>query len=625
MKTSFEISRDVPLVHMRQYMALLGLTDDDFDFYGKYTGKIRLEWLDKMRDRPDGKLILVTAMTPTSRGEGKTLTSVGIGQAIGRLGRRGMIALREPSLGPVFGMKGGATGGGYAQVIPMEDINLHFNGDIHAITAAHNLLAAMLDNHIYQGNEKRIDVTRVLWPRAMDMNDRALRHIVVGLGGKTNGVPRETGVVITAASEVMAILALATGREDLKKRLGDIVVANDVDGQAVTARDIGADRAMAVVLKDAIQPNLVQTIEHTPALVHAGPFANIAHGTSSVVAARTALKLADYVVTECGFAADLGGEKFFDIVCRQSGLYPNAVVIVATTRAIKRHGGVAEKPADLLEKENPAAFEAGLANLGVHIRSMKKFGVPIVVALNRYPFDTEQEIATLRRYCEGNEVAFAPHDAFMKGGDGAVELAGDRDETGRLQPHAGAEIPLRARRDPAGEGAPHRDRDLRRGRRLLREGREDEAGPLRQAGLRQAPGVHREDPVLALGQREAPRRAQGLHGDGDRRHPLRRRRLHRGGLRRHHAHAGTPRGPRGGAHGYRRVGEHHREYLFCSRPRYIFSSTLRTLSSMVCARSVRVPALITHDTRGTPIPCSTSWQRLTAANTASQSPSMLVP
>ncbi|HEU4364598.1 MAG TPA: formate--tetrahydrofolate ligase, partial [Candidatus Krumholzibacteria bacterium] len=276
---------------------------------------------------------------------------------------------------------------------------------------------------IYQGNEKRIDVTRVLWPRAMDMNDRALRHIVVGLGGKTNGVPRETGVVITAASEVMAILALATGREDLKKRLGDIVVANDVDGQAVTARDIDADRAMAVVLKDAIQPNLVQTIEHTPALVHAGPFANIAHGTSSVVATRTALKLADYVVTECGFAADLGGEKFFDIVCRQSGLYPNAVVIVATTRAIKRHGGVAEKPTDLLEKENPAAFEAGLANLGVHIRSMKKFGVPIVVALNRYPFDTEGEIATLRRYCEGNEVAFAPHDAFMKGGEGAVELA----------------------------------------------------------------------------------------------------------------------------------------------------------------------------------------------------------
>lgn len=423
MKTSFEISRDVPLVHMRQYMAQLGLTDDDFDFYGKYTGKIRLEWLEKMRDRPDGKLILVTAMTPTSRGEGKTLTSVGIGQAMGRLGRRGMIALREPSLGPVFGMKGGATGGGFAQVIPMEDINLHFNGDIHAITTAHNLLAAMLDNHIYQGNEKRIDVTRVLWPRAMDMNDRALRHIVVGLGGKTSGIPRETGFVITAASEVMAILALATGREDLRKRLGDIVIAHDVDGAVVTARDIGANRAMAVVLKDAIQPNLVQTIEHTPALVHAGPFANIAHGTSSVVAARTALKLADYVVTECGFAADLGGEKFFDIVCRQSGLYPNAVVIVATTRAIKRHGGVSEKPADLLEKENPAAFEAGLANLGVHIRSMKKFGVPIVVALNRYPFDTEAEIATLRRFCEGNEVAFAPHDAFMKGGDGALELA----------------------------------------------------------------------------------------------------------------------------------------------------------------------------------------------------------
>ena len=423
MKTSFEISREVPLVHMRTYMAQLDLTDDDFDFYGKYTGKIRLDWLDKMHDRPDGKLILVTAMTPTSRGEGKTLTSVGLGQAIGKLGKRGMISLREPSLGPVFGMKGGATGGGYSQVIPMEDINLHFNGDIHAITTAHNLLAAMLDNHIYQGNEKRIDVTRVLWNRALDMNDRALRHIVVGLGGRLHGIPRETGFVITAASEVMAILALATGRADLKKRLGDIVIAYDIDGQVVTARDIGADRAMAVVLKDAIQPNLVQTIEHTPALVHAGPFANIAHGTSSVIAARTALKLADYVVTECGFAADLGGEKFFDIVCRQSGLYPNAVVIVATTRAIKRHGGVAEKPPELLEKENPAAFEAGLANLGVHIRSMKKFGVPIVVALNRYPFDTEAEIGSLRRFCEGSEVAFAPHDAFMKGGDGARELA----------------------------------------------------------------------------------------------------------------------------------------------------------------------------------------------------------
>ncbi|HEX5130963.1 MAG TPA: formate--tetrahydrofolate ligase [Candidatus Krumholzibacteria bacterium] len=423
MKTSFEISRDVPLVHMRQYMALLGLAEDDFDFYGKFQGKIRLEALERWKDRPDGKLILVTAMTPTSRGEGKTLTSVGLGQAIGKLGKKGMIALREPSLGPVFGMKGGATGGGYAQVIPMEDINLHFNGDIHALTAAHNLLAAMLDNHIYQGNELRIDVTRVLWPRALDMNDRALRHIVVGLGGRTHGVPRETGFVITAASEVMAILALATSRDDLKQRLGDIVVAYNLDGGVVTARDIGADRAMAVVLKDAIQPNLVQTIEHTPALIHAGPFANIAHGTSSVIAARTALKLADYVVTECGFGADLGGEKYFDIVCRQSGLYPNAVVIVATTRAIKRHGGVAEKPPELLEQENPAAFESGLANLGAHIRSMQKFGVPIVVTLNRYPFDSAAEIATLEKFCHAHEVAFAPHDAFMQGGEGATELA----------------------------------------------------------------------------------------------------------------------------------------------------------------------------------------------------------
>ncbi len=423
MKSAVEISRDVPLTHMRVFMAQLGLTDDDFDFYGKFTGKIRLEWLEKQKDRPDGRLILVTAMTPTSRGEGKTLTTVGIGQAIGKLGKKGIIALREPSLGPVFGIKGGATGGGYAQVIPMEDINLHFNGDIHAITTAHNLLAALLDNHIYQGNTRRVDITRVLWPRALDMNDRALRHVVVGLGGHAHGIPRESGFIITAASEIMAILALATGREDLKKRLGDIVIGFDEDGAAVTARDIGAERAMAVVLKDAIQPNLVQTIEHTPALVHAGPFANIAHGTSSVVAARIGLKLADYVVTECGFASDLGGEKFFDIVCRQSGLYPNAVVIVATTRAIKRQGGVAEKPPELLEQENMPAFEAGLANLAVHVRSMKKFGVPVVVALNRYPFDREGEIASLRRFCASHEVAFAPHDAFARGGDGATELA----------------------------------------------------------------------------------------------------------------------------------------------------------------------------------------------------------
>ena len=424
MRSSLEIARDVPMLDIRTYMAQLGLTDDDFDFTGKFTGKIRLDWLDRQAGKPDGKLILVTAMTPTSKGEGKTLTTVGVGQAIGKLGKKGIIALREPSLGPVFGMKGGATGGGFAQVLPMEDINLHFNGDIHAITAAHNLLAAMLDNHIYQGNEKRIDVTRVLWPRALDMNDRALRHIVVGLGGSTGGVPRESTFVITAASEVMAIVALAQSREDLKRRLGAIVVAYDLDGKVVTAHDIGAERAMAVVLKNAIQPNLTQTIEHTPALVHAGPFANIAHGTSSIVAARCALKLADYVVTECGFGSDLGGEKFFDIVCRQSGLYPNAIVIVSTTRAIKRHGGVPEKPSEMLERENMAAFETGLGNLGAHIRAMQHFGVPIVVALNRYPFDTEKEIAMLREFCQRHNVSFAPHEAFARGGDGATELAG---------------------------------------------------------------------------------------------------------------------------------------------------------------------------------------------------------
>jgi formate--tetrahydrofolate ligase len=435
MRSSLEIARDTPMVDVRTHLAQLGLTDDDVDSYGKFTGKIRLDWLEKQADKPNGKLILVTAMTPTSKGEGKTLTTVGIGQGIGKLGKKGIIALREPSLGPVFGMKGGATGGGYSQVLPMEDINLHFTGDIHAITAAHNLLAAMLDNHIYQGNEKRVDVTRVLWPRALDMNDRALRHIVVGLGGATHGVPRESAFLITAASEVMAIVALAHGRDDLKRRLGDIVVAYDLDGKVVTARDIGADRAMSVVLKDAIQPNLAQTIEHTPAIVHAGPFANIAHGTSSVVAARCALKLADYVVTECGFGSDLGGEKFFDIVCRQSGLYPNAVVVVSTTRAIKRHGGVPEKPAESLEQENMKAFEIGLGNLGQHITAMKKFGVPIVVALNRYPFDTANEIAAVRQYCEKLDVAFAPHEAFARGGEGATELAGIAMKLADKNPH----------------------------------------------------------------------------------------------------------------------------------------------------------------------------------------------
>lgn len=422
MLSNIAIAQRATLNPIRNIMDQLGISDDDFEFYGKYTGKIRLETLDKFSNRPNGKLILVTAMTPTSHGEGKTLTTVGLGQALARIGRKGIIALREPSLGPVFGIKGGATGGGYSQVIPMELINLHFNGDMHAVTTAHNLLAAMLDNHLHKGNDLRIDVTNILWNRAMDMNDRALRHIVVGLGGRVNGIPRESGFVITAASEVMAILALAASRTDLKKRLGEIVVGYNLKGDMVRARDLQAERAMAVILNDAIMPNLVQTIEHTPALVHAGPFANIAHGTNSVIADRIALKLADYVVTECGFGADLGGEKFFDIVCRQSELWPAAVVIVATCRAMKLHGGVPDK-AEELSKENPVAFRQGLANLEVHVRNMRKFGVPVIVAINKFPFDTPAEINAILDLCQRLEIECATHEAFLKGGEGVIALA----------------------------------------------------------------------------------------------------------------------------------------------------------------------------------------------------------
>ncbi len=420
MISSIDLAQQASLHPIRTFLEPLGLADEDFDFYGQYTGKVRLHTLDKLAHQPDGKLILVTAMTPTRAGEGKTLTSVGLGQAMGQLGKRGMITLREPSLGPVFGIKGGAAGGGYAQVLPMERINLHFNGDLHAITAAHNLLAAMLDNHLHQGNALDLDVREIIWPRALDMNDRALRNIVVGLGGRINSVPRETGFVITAASEIMAILALATSRADLKRRLGNIVVGFSRQGTPVRAADLQAEGAMAVLLNEAIMPNLVQTLEHTPALIHAGPFANIAHGTSSVLAARMALKLADYVVTEAGFAADLGAEKFFNIVCRSAGLWPSAVVVVATCRAIKLHGGAA---ASALDVPDPEAFSKGLANLRVHVRNMQKFGIPVVVGLNRFPTDTVDEIHEVTSFCTDLGVRCVPHTAFADGGAGATALA----------------------------------------------------------------------------------------------------------------------------------------------------------------------------------------------------------
>jgi formate--tetrahydrofolate ligase len=423
MATDLEIARNVKLVEISKLLNQLNISEDDFVYYGKYTGKIKLSILEKLSSHPDGKLILVTAMSPTNFGEGKTLTSIGLGQALNRIGKKGIVAVREPSVGPVFGIKGGAAGGGHSQILPMEMINLHFNGDLSAITAAHNLLAAIQDNHILKGNDLRIDVTNILWNRTMDMNDRSLRQIVIGLGGRKNGVPRESGFVITAASEVMAILALASSRTDLKKRLGEIAVGYNYDGKLVYAKDLKANNAMAVLLNDAIMPNLVQTSENTPALVHAGPFANIAHGTNSILSDKIALKLADYVVTECGFGADLGAEKFFDIVCRNTDIWPSAVVIVATCRAIKFHGGVPAKPESLLYEENPEAFNKGLKNLDVHIKNMKKYGIPIVVTLNKFPKDTADEIKMVYDLCKSNNVECSSHEAYLKGGEGAVELA----------------------------------------------------------------------------------------------------------------------------------------------------------------------------------------------------------
>ena len=423
MLTDQEIAKKTSLLPIAKIAEKIGIREDEFESYGKYSGKIKLSILERLKDQPDGKLILVTAMSPTNFGEGKTLTSIGLGQALNRLGKKAIVAIREPSLGPVFGMKGGAAGGGYSQVLPMELINLQFNGDFSAVTTAHNLLAAMIDNHIIKGNELNIDLNRILWKRTMDMNDRALRNIVVGLGGSANGVPRETGFVITAASEIMAILALSESRADLKRRLGEIVVAYNNDQQLIRAKDLDAHRAMAVILNDAIMPNLVQTTENTPALVHAGPFANIAHGTNSILADKIALKLSDYVVTECGFGTELGAEKFFNIVCRNNPIWPSVVVIVATCRAIKFHGGVPQKPASALQEENLEAFAKGLKNLEAHIRNMKKFGVPVVVAINRFPFDTPKEIEMIEKLCAELKVECAPHEAYAKGGAGTIELA----------------------------------------------------------------------------------------------------------------------------------------------------------------------------------------------------------
>jgi len=419
MKSDIEIARENDIQPIEEVAAKVGISSDDLEFYGKYKAKISDELYQKLKDKPNGKLVLVTAINPTPAGEGKTTTTIGLSQALNKLGKKSCVALREPSLGPCMGVKGGAAGGGFAQVVPMEDINLHFTGDFHAITCANNLLSAMLDNHIQQGNTANIDPRRIVWKRAVDMNDRALRNVIVGLGGRTDGVPREDGFIITVASEIMAILCLCEGLSDMKERLGKIIIGYTYANEPVTAADIGANGAMAALLKDAVKPNLVQTLEHTPAIIHGGPFANIAHGCNSVRATKLALKISDVCVTEAGFGADLGAEKFFDIKCRKAGLKPDAVVLVATIRALKYNGGVKKED---LNAENVEAVKDGVCNLRKHISNLGKFGVPVVVTLNSFATDSENEIAVVKNECEAMGAEFALSEVFAKGGEGGKAL-----------------------------------------------------------------------------------------------------------------------------------------------------------------------------------------------------------
>ncbi len=420
MKTDIQIAQEATMQPIVAVAEQLGIAADDLELYGKYKAKLSDELMNRVASNPDGKLVLVTAINPTPAGEGKTTTSIGLAQAMGKLNKKAILALREPSLGPCFGIKGGAAGGGYAQVVPMEDLNLHFTGDFHAITSANNLLAAMLDNHIQQGNSLGIDPRQVVWKRCLDMNDRALRNIVIGLGAKTDGMVREDHFVITVASEIMAVLCLADDMEDLKRRLGRMIVAYSYNGKPVTAADLQAVGAMAALLKDALKPNLIQTLEHTPAIVHGGPFANIAHGCNSVRATKTALKLADITITEAGFGADLGAQKFFDIKCRKAGLKPDAVVLVATVRALKYNGGVAK--ADLSE-ENLDALKKGIVNLEKHIENLQKYQVPVIVTLNAFVTDTEAEVSYIEQFCKERGCDFALSEVWAKGGEGGIALA----------------------------------------------------------------------------------------------------------------------------------------------------------------------------------------------------------
>jgi formate--tetrahydrofolate ligase len=420
MKTDIQIAQEAHLLHIKEVAAKLNIEEDDLEYYGKYKAKLSDELWNKVKDKPDGKLVLVTAINPTPAGEGKTTTTVGLGEALGQLNKKAVIALREPSLGPCFGIKGGAAGGGYAQVVPMEDLNLHFTGDFHAITSANNLLAAVLDNHLHQGNVLNIDPNQIVWKRCVDMNDRALRNIVIGLGRKTDGVVREDHFIITVASEIMAILCLADNMKDLKERLGRIIVAYTYEGNPVTAQELNVVGSMAALLKDALKPNLIQTIENTPAIIHGGPFANIAHGCNSVRATQTALKLADIVVTEAGFGADLGAEKFFDIKCTSANLKPSAVVLVATVRALKYNGGVQKTELGI---KNLEALKMGIVNLEKHIENLQKYGVPVVVTLNRFVTDTDEELSYVKDFCESKNCEFALSEVWEKGGKGGIELA----------------------------------------------------------------------------------------------------------------------------------------------------------------------------------------------------------
>ena len=420
MLTDVQIAQSAKMEPIKEIAAKVGLSEDDLELYGKYKAKISLETIERLKDKKDGKLVLVTAINPTPAGEGKTTTMIGLAQSLNKIGKKTVVAMREPSLGPCFGVKGGAAGGGYAQVVPMEDINLHFTGDIHAITTANNLISAMLDNSLQQGNPLNIDPRNIVWKRCVDLNDRALRHIVVGLGGKVNGVPREDGFDISVASEVMGVLCLATSLDDLKKRIARMIVAYSYDGNAITVDDLKATGAVTLLLKDAIKPNMVQTLEHNPVLVHGGPFANIAHGCNSVMATKLALKLGDIAVTEAGFGADLGAEKFLDIKCRQAGLKPDAVVIVATVRALKMHGGMDKKE---LSNENLEALRKGVENLEKHIENIHSFGLPSVVAINAFPTDTRAELDLLKEICEAKGARVALSEVWAKGADGGIELA----------------------------------------------------------------------------------------------------------------------------------------------------------------------------------------------------------